>query len=92
MLWQIIGKAGLKRCVLYVRGDVRKPTIWSSDQVRHIPACTVTEEGQKLEISELRRWKIVLFLEGKHSAAVTAQLISAFALAYVKADFQCKHG
>ena len=29
---------------------MRKPTIWVSDQVRHKPVCTVTEEGWKLEI------------------------------------------
>ena len=39
---------------------MRKPTIWVSDQVRHKPGCTVTEAGQKLEISDLRRREIVL--------------------------------
>ena len=26
---------------------VRKPTIWSSDQVRHKPGCTLTEDGYR---------------------------------------------
>ena len=31
-----------------------------SDQVRHKPGCTVTEDGQKLEILDISRRKIVL--------------------------------
>ena len=33
-----------------------------SDQVLHKPACTVSEEGQKFEISDLRRTGIVQFM------------------------------
>ena len=36
-----------------------------SQQVRHKPACTVTEAGYKLEISDLRREEIVLCRENK---------------------------
>ena len=39
---------------------MRKPVFGSSDQLRHKPACTVTEAGWKLEISDLRRREIVL--------------------------------
>ena len=31
-----------------------------SDQVRHKPVCTVTEAGKKLELSDLKRRRIVL--------------------------------
>ena len=39
---------------------MRKPTIWDSDQVRHIVGCTVTEDGQRLEILDLERRGTVL--------------------------------
>ena len=39
---------------------IRKPTMWVSDQVRHKPACAVTEADLKLQISDLYRRKIVL--------------------------------
>ena len=32
---------------------VRKPVFGVSDQVRHRPGCTATEDDQKLEISDL---------------------------------------
>ena len=35
--------------------DKRKPRSLGSDQVRHKPACAATEDGQKLEVSDLRR-------------------------------------
>ena len=41
----------------------RKPAYEVSDQVRHIPICTVTEEGHKLEILDIRRKRIVLFMK-----------------------------
>ena len=39
---------------------MRKPTIWVSDQVRHKPACTVTEETQNLESLGISRGGNVL--------------------------------
>ena len=32
---------------------VRKPVFGVSDQVRHEPGCTTTEDGKRLEISDL---------------------------------------
>ena len=39
---------------------MRKQTIWVSDQVRHEPACTDTEAGLKLEISDKISREIIL--------------------------------
>ena len=39
---------------------VRKPVFGVSDQVSHKPGCTVTEDGQMLEISDLESRGIVL--------------------------------
>ena len=35
--------------------DARKPVFGVSDQVRHKPVCAVSENGKKLEISDIRR-------------------------------------
>ena len=32
---------------------VRKPVFGVSDQVRHKPVCTATEDGERLEISDV---------------------------------------
>ena len=39
---------------------VRKPVFGVSDQVPHKPVCTVTEDGYKLEISDLESREIVV--------------------------------
>ena len=39
---------------------VRKPVFMVSDQVAHKPGCTVTEDGWRLEISDLGCRGIVL--------------------------------
>ena len=39
---------------------VRKPVFGVSDQVPHKPGCTATEDGWRLEISDLDRREIVL--------------------------------
>ena len=39
---------------------VRKPVFGVSDQVRHKPGCTVTEDGQMLEILDLGSKGIVV--------------------------------
>ena len=44
-------------CLILV---VRKPVFGVSDQVRHKPGCAVTEDGWRLEISDLGRRGIVL--------------------------------
>ena len=41
--------------------DTRKLVFGVSDQVSHKPACADTEDGYKLEISDLRR-RVVLFV------------------------------
>ena len=38
---------------------VRKPVFGVSDQVRHKPGCTATEDGKRLEISDLESRGIV---------------------------------
>ena len=44
----------------YMSLVVRKPVFGVSDQVRHKPGCTATEDGQRLEISDLGNRGIVL--------------------------------
>ena len=45
---------------LYMSHDVRKPVFVVSDQVRHKPGCTATQDGYKLEISDLESRRLVL--------------------------------
>ena len=40
--------------------SVRKPVFVVSDQVRHKPGCAATEDGKKLEFSDLGSRGIVL--------------------------------
>ena len=68
----------------------RKPVFWISDQVRHKPGCTTTEDGLRLEISDLGRRDctiIVAKTEALISFAVTAKLICVFVFAYAKSWF-----
>ena len=44
----------------YMSLVVRKPVLGVSDQVRHKPGCAVTEDGLRLEISDLGSRGIVL--------------------------------
>ena len=64
---------------------MRIPTIWVSDQVRHKQSCTVTEDGQRLEILDLKSRGICSISVSKTKAlisfAVTAKLICTFAFA-----------
>ena len=70
---------------------MRKPVFGVSDQVQHKPDCTATEDGWRLEISDLGGRGIVLSLIAKPKAliscAVTAQLIWVFVFAYAKIRF-----
>ena len=71
--------------------DARKWVFWVSDQVRHKLVYAATEDGYKLEISDLRRRGVVLSVQQKTkvliSCAVTAQLICSFVFAYAKIRF-----
>ena len=49
---------------------MRKSTIWVYDQIRHKSACTSTENGLKLEISDLERTGFVLSMEQKQKALI----------------------
>ena len=42
--------------------DVSNPVFMGSDQVRHKPACEVSEYGKKLENLDLRRKGILLLM------------------------------
>ena len=44
---------------------MRKPVFGVSDLVRHKPGCTASEDGQRLEISDLESEGIVLCSENK---------------------------
>ena len=59
---------------------MRKPVFEVSDQARHKPGCTSTEEGKRLEISDLVRRGIVLYISENKGAdqlrSVTAPLFS----------------
>ena len=66
---------------------MRKSTIWVSYQVRHKPACTVSENTEKLEILDLSRRGIVAKTNALISCALTAQLICAFVFAQANCWF-----
>ena len=71
---------------------VRKPVFRVSDQVRHKPGCTATEDGWRLEISDLGSRGIdctirVAKTKALISFAVTAKLIWVFVFAYAKSRF-----
>ena len=62
--------------------NARNPVFGVSDQVRHKPGCTITEDGKRLEILDLRRRGIVLSIyvaktKALISFAFTANLIPA---------------
>ena len=71
---------------------LRKPVFGVADQVRHKPVCTATEDGERLEISDLESRGIVESMyiaktKALISWAVTAQLICSFVFAYAKSRF-----
>ena len=69
---------------------LRKPTIWVSEQVRHRPVCTVTEDEEKLEILDVRRRGFTICVVNTKtliSCAVTAQLICIFIFAITNCWF-----
>ena len=64
----------------------RNPIFGVSDQVRHKPGCTATDNGQRLEISDLgsRVTESTIYIAKTKvliSCAVTVQLICTFVLA-----------
>ena len=66
---------------------MRKPVFGVSDEVRHKSGCAATEDGYRLELSDLGRRGIVLSVWRKQRRAVTAQLICAFVFACAKSRF-----
>ena len=79
---QVLGIHSIKENRDKLSRDVRKSGFVISDQVRLKPFCTVTEAGQKLEISDLRSREILLSVQRKtkalNSFVFTANLICAF--------------
>ena len=73
---------------------MRKAVFGVSDQVRHKPGCTATEDGWRLEISDLGSRGIdpdcticVAKTKALISFAVTAKLVCIFVFAYAKIRF-----
>ena len=70
---------------------MRKPVFGVSDLVRHKPGCTATEDGLRLEISDLESRGIATIYVAKTKAlisfAVAAKLICVFVFAYEKCWF-----
>ena len=64
----------------------RKPVFGVSDQVRHKPGCTTTEDGWRLEISDLGSIRVAK-TKTLINFAVTAKLICVFVFAYAKSRF-----
>ena len=69
-----------------------KTSVLVSELVRHKPGCTATEDGYRLEISDLEsRGVVILSMLRKKKAlisfAVSAKLICVFVFAYVKRWF-----
>ena len=75
---------------------MRKPVFEVSCQVRHKPGCTATEDGQRLEISDLGSYErdctiYVAKSKALISFAVTAKVICVFVFAYAKTWFKVSH-
>ena len=71
---------------------MRKQVFGVSNQFRHKPGCTATEDGLRLEISDLGSRGIVLTTPVAKtktliSFAVNAKLICVFVFAYAKSRF-----
>ena len=64
IIWFLFGGFLLPLCVWdtlrYLSLVVRKPVFGVSDQVRHKPGCTATEDAKRLEISHVGSRGIVL--------------------------------
>ena len=74
----------------YLSWLARKPVFRVSDEVRHKPGCTATEDCWRLEISDLGNRGIVLSLaktKALISCTVSVQLICAFVFALAKSRF-----
>ena len=54
---------------------MRKPVFRASDQVLHKPGCNATEDGYRLQISDLESSGIVLSMEQKQRQRSAAQLM-----------------
>ena len=67
-------------------GIMRKTCLQVSDQVRHKPGCTVTEDGLRLEILDLGSI-YVTNTKVLTRCTLTMQLICVFDFAYAKGRF-----
>ena len=80
-----------KRFSLSLMSRVNRKSIYMvSDQVRHKLRCTAMEDCNKLEILDLGRRRIVLFVVKTKvliSCEVTVQLICGFVYTYAKSSF-----
>ena len=59
----------ISKCIsvvhIHLSRKARKPVFRVSEQIRHKPGCTATEDGQRLEIPDLGRRGIVLSVKQK---------------------------
>ena len=53
LFWYLYFVCNQQAKKLYLSLVVRKPVFGVSDQVRHKPGCSATEDGYRLEISDL---------------------------------------
>ena len=53
-------------------GHEKKTCLWVSDQFRHKPGCTATEDGSRHEISDFKIRGIVLWCDNKGAAQLCA--------------------
>ena len=63
---------------------MRKLVFGVTDQVRHKPVCTATEDGKRLDISDVEG---LYYPYRVNKGAVTAKLICVFVFPYGKAGF-----
>ena len=67
---------------------MRKPVFAVSNYVRHKPGCTTTEDGKRLEISDLESKGIYLVKrKALFCLAITGQISCALVFAYAKSRF-----
>ena len=66
--------------------ELKKTVFVVSDQVRHKPCCTASEDGQSLEILDLGS-RGMAETKALISCAVTAQLVCVSVFAYAKSRF-----
>ena len=74
---------------------VRKPVVGVFDQVPHKPGCTTTEDGERLEISDLGSRGIVLIRVVKTKALISFAKLQTIDRGYITLtdlrSYRCKH-